>query len=131
MGTFEPAPGHAAILWRYPSTVWLSQGIWDLLEVWRSLRAMDGARLAPIPKVTGRRLRFGTGGEFPSLGHFLVTQPRPVGSAAPSQGLQRPFWLSDPETRDNSDDDSLKADREGSPKPWDTVCPAASSTRAA
>lgn len=92
---------------------------------------MDGARLAAILDVTGRRLRFGTGGEFPSLGHFLVTQPRPVGSAAPSQGLQRSFWLSDPETRDNSDDDSLKADREGSPEPWDTVCPAASSTWAA
>lgn len=91
---------------------------------------MDGTRLAAIPSVEGRRLRFGTGGEFPSLGHFLVTQPRPRGSVAPSQGLQRPFWLSDPETRDNSDDDSSKADREGSPEPWDTVCPADSSTRA-
>lgn len=90
---------------------------------------MDGARPTAIPSVTGRKLRFGTGGEFPSLGHFLVTQPRPGGTATLSQGLQRPFWLSDPETCDNSDEDSLKADREGSPEPRDTVCPAASSTR--
>lgn len=90
---------------------------------------MDGARLAAIPNVTGRRLRFRTEGEFPSLGHFLVTQPRPGGSATLRQGLQRPFWLSDPETRDNSDEDSLQAGSEGSPEPWDSVCPAASSTR--
>lgn len=91
--------------------------------MWKSLRAMDGGRLAAIPNVTGRRLRFGTGGEFPSLGHFLVTQARPGGSATPSQGLQRPFWLSDPETRDNSDEDGLKADREGSPSPGTPCAP--------
>lgn len=130
VGTFEPAPGHAAVLWRWPDSAGVSQGIWDLLEMWQSLRAMDGARLAAIPNVTSRRLRFGTGGEFPSLGHFLVTQPRLGGSAALCQGPQRPFWLSDPETCDNSDEDSLKADREGIPEPRDTVCLAASSTRA-
>lgn len=90
MESVRAALGRAAFLWGWSGSTRVSQGLSSLLWwVGRSLRAVDRAGLAAVPGVTGRRLRLGTEGGFPSVGHSLVTQARPGGSAPASRG---PWW---------------------------------------
>lgn len=83
--------------------------------------AVHGAVLAAfgpaaIPNTARRRLRFGAGEGFPSLGHLPVTQPRPQGSALPLWELRDPSQLPGPETWHNLGADSSEAGGQGIPE---------------